>query len=138
SSKSRSWVIYKSGPPSGGPHVRYRRNHHVRMNGARQNRTHVLDARTKARLRGLGGGHGGGGFEPQLLDRQLTHLELLDLASDSHREGIHELDVSRHLEMSDLPAAVVAHVLVGDGTARPRDHPGHQLLAVALIGNPDH
>src|SRR6185503_18919806 len=81
--------------------------------------------------------HGGRLLEPQLHDTLLAHQELLYLAGHRHREGVHELHVARDLVMGDLPAAVVADLLGRRLLALAQADPGHDLLAVARVGNAD-
>src|SRR3954466_2955999 len=76
--------------------------------------------------------------QPELLDRGVAHLELLHLAGDRHRELVDDLHVARHLEVRDLAAAPLAQRVAVERGALAELDPGHDLLAVALVGYPDH
>src|SRR3954449_5526922 len=55
----------------------------------------------------------GGGLQAELLDRDLAHLDLADLAGDGHREGLHDLHVPGHLVVRQLAGAELAQRLRG-------------------------
>lgn len=75
-------------------------------------------------------------LQPHLLNRNLPHLELLDLPGNRHRELIHELVVPGDLEVGDLALAEGLQVLSGDRCCiRCQLHPGDQLFAVFVIGD---
>src|SRR5215217_6236085 len=80
----------------------------------------------------------GGGCQSELLDGDLPHPELLDLAGHGHREAIDQLPVARDLERGDIPTAVVVKLLPGQAHAVTRLDPGHHLLAVPLARQADH
>src|SRR5579859_3245446 len=80
----------------------------------------------------LRGGHPGCLLESELLDCDLAHLELLDLARDGHRERVGELPIARDLECRDLAFAPCGELVAGDGSALPQLDPGHHLFAVLL------
>src|SRR5215210_5923610 len=84
-----------------------------------------------------GGLDGRGVLEAELLDRHLAQLELLDLAGDGHRELVDGRDVARDLVAGDLAVAVPGDRVAVDRGVAARDDPGHQLLAVALVGDAD-
>src|SRR5580700_5079501 len=96
------------------------------------------DAERSEAPENLGRGDHGGLAEPELFDRGFAHLELLDLAGDGHRERLDELHVARDLVPRDLALAEVADLVLGQGGVGARDHPRHQLLAVALVGHADY
>src|ERR671924_1998420 len=75
--------------------------------------------------------------QPELLDRPLAQLELLDLAGHGHRELAHHFNVARHLVVGDLALAELGHGLAVELGAAARDDPGHQLLAVLRVGHAD-
>src|SRR5918998_5551948 len=74
-----------------------------------------------------------GRLQPEVLDRLLAQLVLLDLPGHGHRELAAARDVARDLVASDLAAAVVAQLVFVDAGALAGDHPGHDLLAEALV-----
>src|SRR5581483_5105714 len=67
----------------------------------------------------------------------LAHLDLPDLPGHGHRELIGDVQVARHLVVRQLPPAELAQLLDGQGLARLEPHPCHELLALALVGDPD-
>src|SRR4051794_11023167 len=66
--------------------------------------------------------------QPELLDRELAHVELLDLAGDGHRIVVDDLPVAGDLEGGDAAAAGGGELLPGDGGAVAQPDPGHDLL----------
>src|SRR5437879_2777145 len=76
--------------------------------------------------------------EAELLHRELTHLDLADLAGDGHRERVGELPELWDLVGRDATRAELAE-LVGRGRgAVTQTDPRHDLLAVALGWDADH
>src|SRR3954447_5801116 len=73
--------------------------------------------------------------QPELLDRLLAQLELLDLAGHGHRELVHHLNVARRLVVGDPALAERGHRLAVQRGAAAGDDAGHQLLAVAGVGH---
>src|SRR2546429_3676911 len=73
---------------------------------------------------------GGCAFQAEFFSGLLAHLELHDFASDRHREGIDELNVTRYFVMSNLPFAVCYYLLFGGPLAGFELDPGHDLFTV--------
>src|SRR6266536_6374203 len=99
-----------------------------------QGATPGLSLRRRPAL-GSGGLDAGGPLQAQLGDGGLAHLELLDLAGDRHREGVHEPPVAGDLEGGDLSPAPLAQLVAVHRLALLEPHPGAQLLAVSGVGN---
>src|SRR5438067_2170618 len=75
------------------------------------------DVGTIIGIQALGCRDSGGLLKPQLLDCDLAHLVLLDLAGHRHRELVDEFDVARDLIVRDLAAAEIADLLGGRALA---------------------
>src|SRR5512137_1143661 len=74
-------------------------------------------------------------LQAQFPDGLLSHLELLDLAANSHGEVVHEFDVPGDLEMGD-PAPAEILDLPGAGRCSLLElDPGHDLLAILFVRN---
>src|SRR5205823_7877121 len=86
----------------------------------------------------LGGPRGGRGVEGALGDLELSHPELLHLARDREWEGVDEADVTRHLVACDPLATKAPQLFRVELGAFLDDHPGADLLAVALVGDAEH
>src|SRR5258708_10486630 len=82
--------------------------------------------------------HTGGFLEAELLDRDLSHLEFLDLARDRHRKRVDELPVPGDLVGGDLALAPRGALLARLCRPLAQLAPGHYLFAVLLGRDPDH
>jgi MMPL family len=73
------------------------------------------------------------------LDRVLSHLVLLNLAGDRHRELVGDLHIAGDLEVGDLSLAERPQRLDSErlGAVVELDD-GHDLLAVSFVGDTDH
>src|SRR5260370_40387781 len=79
----------------------------------------------------------GGFLEAELLDRDLSHLEFLDLARDRHRKRVDELPVPGDLVGGDLALAPRGELLARLCRPLAQLAPGHYLFAVLLGPAPD-
>src|SRR5258708_23199723 len=82
--------------------------------------------------------HTGGFLEAELLDRDLSHLEFLDLARDRHRKRVDELPVPGDLVGGDLALAPRGELLARLCRPLAQLDPAHYLFAVLLAPDPDH
>ena len=73
--------------------------------------------------------NGGNVLQAQIEDRLFEDLELLNLAGDRCGKALHELDVTRCLEVGQACAAEVANLVLGDDGAGSNFHPGGDLFA---------
>src|SRR5258708_21557625 len=89
-------------------------------------------------LKSLSRSHTGGFLEAELLDRDLSHLEFLDLARDRHRKRVDELPVPGDLVGGDLALAPRGELLARLCRPLAQLDPGHYLFAVLLVRDPDH
>ena len=74
----------------------------------------------------------------QLLDTDLAHPEFLNLAGYGHWELLHELEVTRRLEVRDALFAPRLQFLLGGAVARVEFDPGDNLFAITRAWNADH
>src|SRR5262249_18723591 len=75
--------------------------------------------------------------QAQLLHGLLAQLELLHLAGDGQRELVHASNVARDLVVGDPALAEPGHGGLVELGAAAGDDEGHQLLAIALVGDAD-
>src|ERR1019366_8038096 len=73
----------------------------------------------------------------KLVGDLLAEDEFLYLAGRGERESGHEPYVLGHLEVRDLPPAVLADLLLGRLGALAHNDEGAELLAGLLVGHPD-
>src|SRR5437870_4334031 len=76
-------------------------------------------------------------LQTELLDRDLAHLHLADLAGDRHWKLVDEHHVTRDLESGELAATELTNVFFCSGVRVTETHPGAQLLAVLLVRHAD-
>ncbi len=77
-------------------------------------------------------------LQAELGDAHLSHLDLANLAGDGHRELVDDAHVPRDLLVGDTAAAEGPHGRgVEGGRTGAQADPGHQLLAVAVVGHAD-
>src|ERR1700675_138243 len=77
----------------------------------------------------------GSSLESELLNRNFTHLELLNFSGDGHRKVAGHFEITGNLVLGDLPLAELRQIFEGESRPWLEFDPGGNRFAVFEVWN---